>query len=60
MTVPTSPLTLYLCHVRSDDDDRRDSRRGGGYSMGGPSLYFGPSPFDFFYYRPYGYYETPT
>jgi hypothetical protein len=37
----------------SDDDRRRDSRGGGG---GGFNMYFGPSPLDFFYYRPYGYY----
>ena len=41
----------------SSDDDRRDDRRGGGGGLGGGFSYFwGPSPFDFFYYRPYGYY----
>lgn len=36
----------------SSDDERRDNRRGGG--MGGMfGGFWGPSPFDFFYYRPY-------
>lgn len=41
----------------SRDDDRRDDRRGVGMPMG----FWGPSPFDFFYYRPYysRYYYTP-
>lgn len=39
----------------SSDDDRRDNRRGGG-GMGSFNYFWGPSPFDFFYYRPYGYY----
>jgi hypothetical protein len=40
----------------SDDDRRRDNRGGGGF--GGSSLgwYWGPSPFDVFYFRPYGSY----
>lgn len=38
----------------SDDDRRRDNRGGGGF--GGMNMWWGPSPFDFFYYRPYGYY----
>jgi hypothetical protein len=32
-------------------------------SFGGPSYFWGPSPFDFFYYRPYGgygYYGQPV
>jgi hypothetical protein len=43
-----------------DDDDRRD-RRGGGMPMGFGG-FWGPSPFDFFYYRPYysRYYSSPT
>ena len=43
-----------------DDDDRRD-RRGGGMPMGGFG-FWGPSPFDFFYYRPYysRYYYSPA
>ena len=36
-------------------EERRDERRGGGMSFGG-TYFWGPSPFDFFYYRPYGYY----
>ena len=52
----------------SDDDNRRDDRRigggGGGGGFGfGPSYFWGPSPFDFFYYRPYGgygYYGQPV
>ena len=41
-----------------DRDDRRRGGEGGGMMFRGPSFYFGPSPFDFFYYRPYGYYYT--
>eukprot|EP00903_Cladosiphon_okamuranus_P014661 g13591.t2 len=54
----------------SSDDSRGDRRRGGGFDSGGGfgggrgigfNTYFGPSPFDFFYYRPYyGYYGTPV
>jgi len=41
----------------SDDDRRRDNRRGGGGGMMNFGYVFGPSPLDFFYYRPYyGYY----
>ena len=41
----------------SDDDRRRDDRGGGGMGFGG-SYFWGPSPLDFFYYRPYyGYYS---
>ena len=41
----------------SDDDRRREDRGGGGLTFGGGyGGFFGPSPFDFFYYRPYGYY----
>lgn len=44
--------TLAFISSSSSSDDR-DERRGGGF--GGPSfnLFWGPSPFDFFYYRPY-------
>mmetsp|Transcript_17880 Transcript_17880/g.27625 ORF Transcript_17880/g.27625 Transcript_17880/m.27625 type:complete len:616 (-) Transcript_17880:97-1944(-) len=43
----------------SDDDRRRDNRGGGGGLFGGGSYIWGPSPFDFFYYRPYyGYYGS--
>ena len=43
-----------------DDDDRRGERRGGGMPMGFGG-FWGPSPFDFFYYRPYysRYYYSP-
>merc|ERR1712238_542895 len=39
-------------------DRRRDDRRGGGMSPfgGGFGGFWGPSPFDFFFYRPYGSY----
>lgn len=40
----------------SSDDDRRSSNRGGGGMGFGGGWFWGPSPFDFFYYRPYGYY----
>jgi hypothetical protein len=45
----------------SEDDRRRGNSRGGGGGMSfSPSFYFGPSPFDFFFYRPYyGYYNMP-
>lgn len=45
------------------DDDRRDNRRGGMGGMGGMfGGFWGPSPFDFFYYRPYysRYYYSPA
>ena len=47
---------FFISSSSSSDDDRRDDRRGG---MGGGmsfNYFWGPSPFDFFYYRPYGYY----
>jgi hypothetical protein len=46
---------FFITSSSSSDDDRRDDRRGGG----GMSFnyFWGPSPFDFFYYRPYGYYS---
>jgi len=49
----------------SDDRDRDNGRRGGrgGMSFGGGGMwgsFWGPSPFDIFYYRPYyGYYGSP-
>jgi hypothetical protein len=47
-------LVLQTSSNTGDDDRRRDDdRRGGGMSFGS---IWGPSPFDFFYYRPYGYY----
>ena len=50
--------TLLLINSSSSDDDRRrdDRGRGGGFGGGGMNMIWGPSPFDFFYYRPYGYY----
>jgi pilus assembly protein TadC len=47
------------------DEDRRDNRRGGGGMGGMPMMgggFWGPSPFDFFYYRPYysRYYYSPV
>ena len=58
--------TIFFIQASSssdDNDDRRRDNRSGGGGFGGSSLnmYFGPSPFDFFYYRPYGaygYYNT--
>jgi hypothetical protein len=48
---------VFINSSSSSDDDRRDSRRSsGGMGMGGFNYFWGPSPFDFFYYRPYGYY----
>jgi hypothetical protein len=42
---------------RDDDRDDRGGGGGGGLRMGGSwGGFWGPSPFDFFYYRPYGYY----
>jgi hypothetical protein len=50
-------LVLQSSGGSSDRDDRRDNRRGGGMSFGGGfGGMWGPSPFDFFYYRPYGSY----
>eukprot|EP00571_Detonula_confervacea_P000824 CAMPEP_0172328678 /NCGR_PEP_ID=MMETSP1058-20130122/60478_1 /TAXON_ID=83371 /ORGANISM="Detonula confervacea, Strain CCMP 353" /LENGTH=566 /DNA_ID=CAMNT_0013045805 /DNA_START=267 /DNA_END=1966 /DNA_ORIENTATION=- len=45
------------------DDDRRGGRRGGMGGMGGMfGGFWGPSPLDFFYYRPYysRYYYSPA
>lgn len=44
----------------SSDDNRRRDNRGMGGGFGG-SMFWGPSPLDFFYYRPYygGYYGAP-
>lgn len=51
---------FFLSQSSSSDDDRRRDNRG-SMSFGGPSYFWGPSPFDFFYYRPYygGYYGAP-
>jgi hypothetical protein len=45
-----STLLFINSSSSRDDNDRRDSRGGGGFF--GPSFYWGPSPFDIFYYRP--------
>lgn len=46
----------------SNRDDDRDERRGGGGMPMGFGGFWGPSPFDFFYYRPYysRYYYSPA
>ena len=55
---------IFLSSSSSSSDDSRDrdnDRGGGGGGSFSLSRYWGPSPFDFFYYRPYyGYYETPV
>ena len=50
-----STIFFITSSSNSDDDRRRDDRREGG-GFGGMSMMWGPSPFDFFLYRPYGYY----
>lgn len=47
---------LFINSSSSEDDRRRDNRGGGGGMNFGGSMMWGPSPFDFFYYRPYGSY----
>ena len=47
---------VLFVNSSSSSDDRDDRRRGPGGGFGGMSTFWGPSPFDFFYYRPYGYY----
>ena len=49
---------LQTSSSSSDSDDRRDNgNRSSNMSFGGGwSYWWGPSPFDFFYYRPYGAY----
>eukprot|EP00536_Pseudo-nitzschia_multiseries_P008383 jgi/Psemu1/296901/fgenesh1_pm.211_\ len=53
-----SAIVVLQTSSSSSDDNRRDDRRGGGMGFGGGfgGGFWGPSPFDFFYYRPYGYY----
>lgn len=53
---------LFLSASSSrDDDDRPRGRGGSSFSMGIGGPFWGPSPFDFFYYRPYyGYYSMPV
>jgi len=51
--VVVSTALVVISSSSSSDDDRRDDRRrnpGGGMGMGNV---LGPSPFDFWYYRPY-------
>lgn len=52
-----STIAFISASGSNSDDNRRDNRRGGGMSFG--YNFFGPSPFDFFYYRPYYGYRTP-
>jgi len=47
---------IVVLQSSSSEDNRRRDDRGGGMSMGYGGGFWGPSPFDFFYYRPYGYY----
>lgn len=57
-----STIALIQSSSSSDDRDRGDRRGGGGMRGGGfgGSFFWGPSPLDLFYYRPYyGYYGTP-
>jgi hypothetical protein len=56
-----STIFFLQASSSSSDDDRRRDNRGGGMRMGGGGMggmggWFGPSPFDFFFYRPYGSY----
>lgn len=51
--------TIFFLSSTSSSDDRDDRRSNRSSSFGASYSYnpwFGPSPFDFFYYRPYGYY----
>ena len=54
---------FFVMTSSSSNRDDRDDRRGGG-GMGGMRWggFFGPSPLDFFYYRPYysRYYYSPA
>jgi hypothetical protein len=45
-------IARYYYYCSNDDDRRRGNGRGvSGGVMFNPSGFFGPSPFDFFYYR---------
>ncbi len=46
----------FIQSSSSSSDERRRDDRGGGISGGGFGGYWGSSPFDVFYYRPYGSY----
>ncbi|GKY98957.1 hypothetical protein MPSEU_000851500 [Mayamaea pseudoterrestris] len=54
--------TIFFISTASSNSDNDDRRRGNRNSFGGGgggfgfSYWFGPSPFDVFYYRPYGSY----
>jgi hypothetical protein len=52
--------TIFFISTSSGNSDNNDERRGGERRMGGGgwgfNYFWGPSPLDFFYYRPYGYY----
>jgi hypothetical protein len=49
-----SAIVVLQSEGGQSEERRRDDRRGGGgMGFGG---FWGPSPFDFFYYRPYGSY----
>jgi hypothetical protein len=47
---------VFIQSSSSSDERRRDERGGGGLFGAGYRGYWGPSPFDVFFYRPYGYY----
>ena len=47
---------IFIPSSSSNSDERRRDDRGGGMFGGGFGGYWGPSPFDVFFYRPYGYY----
>jgi hypothetical protein len=55
-----STIFFVMTSSGSSRDDERRERRGGGMPMFGG--FWGPSPFDFFYYRPYysRYYYSPA
>lgn len=51
-----STLLVIQSSSSEDDNRRRDDRGFGGGGFGGMNMWWGPSPFDIFYYRPYGSY----
>ena len=55
-----STIAIISSSSSSSDDDRRSRRNDNDMSFGFGGGFWGPSPFDFFYYRPYyGYYGQP-
>jgi hypothetical protein len=50
--------TIFFIQSSNSSSDNDDRRRGGGRGggFGSPTMFLGPSPFDFFFYRPYGSY----